>query len=123
MLSPIISLEMLQEWEQQSTFGSSRTLKRQQGSIGRRYLPPLGLSSPKAFIVSPLLAWMFQWMLSNIFIDRFFRWLEIETKIALDALVSALNLNLAHSRTSHTFGYGKLFTLVVALFAVPCTSA
>jgi hypothetical protein len=95
--------EMLQEWEQQSTFGSSRTLKRQQGSIGRRYLPPLGLASPKAFIVSPLMAWMFRWMLSNIFIDRFFWWLEIETKIALDALVSALNLNLAHSRISHTF--------------------
>jgi hypothetical protein len=95
----IISLEMLQEWEQQRTFGSSRTLKRQQGSIGRRYLP-----SPKTFIVSPLMAWMFQWMLSNIFINRFYWWLEIETKIALDALVSALNLNLAHSRISHTFG-------------------
>ncbi len=100
--------EMLQEWEQQSTFESSRTLKRQQGSIGRRYLPPLGLPSPKAFIVSPLMAWMFRWMLSNIFKDRFFRWLEVETKIALDELVSALNLNLAHIRISHTFGYGKL---------------
>jgi hypothetical protein len=48
--------EMLQEWEQQSTFWSSRTLKRQQGSIGRRYLPPLGLPSLKTFIVSPLMA-------------------------------------------------------------------
>ncbi|KAH8962839.1 hypothetical protein BDL97_05G122200 [Sphagnum fallax] len=37
----IISLEILQEWEQQSTFGSSRKLKRQQGSIGRRCNWPL----------------------------------------------------------------------------------